>query len=231
MDNSYDVPPTWSIDPYTGANVTHSGYRVENRTVELIIKNQPFVSTNIDGWDTDFYYNVRIKGHFSEDWLTLYTPTITPYYAQSNSENTIISFNIQIQESYLSVGPLSELPLNAKIDFQVQALIGYVHRIYNASATHLLDKYPWVFEGKTSAWSNTQTLPLTETLPTPTSNLQSPTPTPNSSGSTSTDDLALDWLQVITVVLLVAIVVSLVCVVAFLNKLHANGKHIKDSAL
>lgn len=93
-DNSYDIPTTYSIDPYTGVNVTHPGHRVVNRTVELVIKNQPFVSTNIDGWNISFYYNVRIKGHYSEDWLTLYTPTVTPYYAQQNSENTVVSFQI-----------------------------------------------------------------------------------------------------------------------------------------
>ena len=42
-DHSYDVLTTYSIDPYTGENVTHAGYHVENKTIEVTIKNQPFV--------------------------------------------------------------------------------------------------------------------------------------------------------------------------------------------
>jgi hypothetical protein len=31
VDSSYDVPTTYSIDPYTGDNVTHNGYHVEDK--------------------------------------------------------------------------------------------------------------------------------------------------------------------------------------------------------
>jgi hypothetical protein len=31
VDSSYDVPTTYSIDPYTGENVTHNGYHVEDK--------------------------------------------------------------------------------------------------------------------------------------------------------------------------------------------------------
>ena len=41
VEHSYDVPTTYSIDKYTGENVTHSGYHVENKTIEVSIKN-PF---------------------------------------------------------------------------------------------------------------------------------------------------------------------------------------------
>ena len=45
LDNSYDVPPTYGTDPYTGNNVTtQAGYHVQNESVEVIIKNQPFTS-------------------------------------------------------------------------------------------------------------------------------------------------------------------------------------------
>jgi hypothetical protein len=57
-----------------------------------------------------------------------------------------------------------------QIDFQAQALIGAVHRGYNASATNQLEMYPYVFSGEMSDWSSTQTitLPSTSTLPTST---------------------------------------------------------------
>ena len=48
VDNSYDVAPktTSSTDPYTGkvTSTTIQGYHVQNRSVEIIIKNQQFTS-------------------------------------------------------------------------------------------------------------------------------------------------------------------------------------------
>lgn len=41
VDNSYDVPTTYSTDPYTGETITHPSHRVTNMSVELVIKNQP----------------------------------------------------------------------------------------------------------------------------------------------------------------------------------------------
>lgn len=41
--HSYDVPPVTSIDPYTGKNITtQAGHRVENKTIDFTVKNQPF---------------------------------------------------------------------------------------------------------------------------------------------------------------------------------------------
>ena len=43
IDLSYDVPPTYGIDQYTGKTViTQDGYRVDNRSIQFTIKNQPF---------------------------------------------------------------------------------------------------------------------------------------------------------------------------------------------
>lgn len=43
LDYSYDVPPTYGIDQYTGENVTVKyGYHVDNRSIEFTFKNQPF---------------------------------------------------------------------------------------------------------------------------------------------------------------------------------------------
>jgi hypothetical protein len=41
----YDVPTTHSIDPFTGQDVTHEGYHVNNQSIEVRIKNQPFTPT------------------------------------------------------------------------------------------------------------------------------------------------------------------------------------------
>ena len=65
VDLSYDVPATYAKDPLTGNTVmTHEGYHVQNRTVDIIIENQPFTSTKLsNGNVTGLYYDVRSKGH------------------------------------------------------------------------------------------------------------------------------------------------------------------------
>jgi hypothetical protein len=66
VDSSYDEPTTYFTDPYTGETVTHEGYHVYRQNIELKIKNQPFTPyTETGGQNIDFYYNIRIKGHFT----------------------------------------------------------------------------------------------------------------------------------------------------------------------
>jgi hypothetical protein len=66
----------------------------------------------------------------------------------------------------------------SQTDIQVEAMIGYVHRVIEGNSA------PWVFTGETSGWSETQTIsipantPLNPTSTPPTSPSQSPTPTP-----------------------------------------------------
>ncbi|MBE3115630.1 hypothetical protein IMZ68_00340, partial [Candidatus Bathyarchaeota archaeon] len=56
-----------------------------------------------------------------------------------------------------------------KIDFQVQAMVGSIHRVINPNFTNQLDMYPYVFTGETGDWSNirTITIPSSELSPTP----------------------------------------------------------------
>lgn len=52
-----------------------------------------------------------------------------------------------------------------KIDFQVEAMIGYLSRIYDPYNFN-----PWTFTGQTSDWSNTQIITISAS--------PNPTPTP-----------------------------------------------------
>jgi hypothetical protein len=146
-----------------------------NGTIEVKIKNQPFVSyydTSI-GWNIDFHYNIRIKGDFSEDWTELYLIEEVPTH--SSSEYTMLSYALVGENTYILGNKMIEFPSGAQIDFQVEAMIGYVHRVYNPNATSHLEMYPYVFTGEKSGWSETQTI----TLPTATpSSSPSPTSTP-----------------------------------------------------
>jgi hypothetical protein len=184
VDQSYDVPTTYSIDPYTGENVTHPGYHVPRIALEMTIENQPFVPyyDAESEWNITFYYNIRIKGPYSEDWVELYRAS-DGYPPQSDSEYTVISLGT-LGENGLSVATnvkMIDVPSGGQVDFQVEAMIGYVYRSYDPNATDPLGMFPWVFAGETSGWSNTQTI----TIPDP--SIPSPSPTPSIEPTQSTE--------------------------------------------
>ena len=148
VDASYNVAPSSSINPYIGQNVTIEGYHVENRTIELIIKNQPFISYISNGTPISFYLNVREKGHYEENWTTIYN--IDNYFtAPSNTIYTTLTYSLDPNAPpWLD----NNLPSGGQLDFQVEALIGYIGR--NAGFAS------WYFTGQESGWSNTQTVTI-----------------------------------------------------------------------
>ena len=74
-----------------------------------------------------------------------------------------------------SQGMYITFPPQAKIDFQVEAMIGYTARVVEG------DMAPWYFFGEKSGWSNTQTIAIeseaTEMLSPATTPTQEPTRT------------------------------------------------------
>jgi hypothetical protein len=131
VDKSYDVPPTTesTTDPYTNKTTTTTipGYHTDNPTIKVTIKNQPFPST-LNGNATNLYYNVRIKGHFGEDWNEQYS--YTEYSSgslptQSSSEYTILSFP-------------SRYRAGDEVDFQAEATWAMYTHIIILSTHHIL---------------------------------------------------------------------------------------------
>ena len=175
IDSSYDVPTTYSIAPYTGENVTHVGYHVEQTSIQVKIKNQPFTpyemqDSNGNNWPINFYYNIRIKGHFSEDWIELYRASDGFPRQESDLDYSLLSYIWEPGTDTVWGTKYVAIPAGGQVDFQVEAMIGYVHRIPNPEATHMLEMYPWVFTGETSGWSATQTITVgvntaTESIP------------------------------------------------------------------
>jgi hypothetical protein len=167
VNSSYEVPTSYSTDPYTGQNVTHPSYYVDNESIVVTIKNQPFVSfmdtVNGEPWNISLFYNIEMKGHYAENWTDQYPedPWYPWYPANSNSNYTIIS------NTYGNYSILGDIPSGAQVDFQVEALIGYIDRDFS----HGFFDAPYVFNGQTSGWSNTQTITIgsTSTSPTPNS--------------------------------------------------------------
>jgi len=209
VDLSYDVPPTYGIDQYTGESVTNAGYHVENRTIEVAVKNQPFVSyiDNSTGapWNITLFYNVRLRGHYADNWTAVYNPYYG-YPEQSNSDPTVITYSLDD-----NVYPLwDNLQQGGQVDFQVQALIGYVHREYNPNATDQLQMWPWVFTGETSDWSSTQTVTIDGSTSTTT-----PTATPDSQSNAGQQGLS--WTE-IGLIAALGVIAALLIVIALMNR-------------
>jgi hypothetical protein len=173
----YDVPTTHSIDPYTGQDITHQGYHVENRSIQIRIKNLSFTTFNHSGWIVDFYYNVRVKGHYAQNWTELYNPIVNPELYSVGLAYTVFNFPEEYSDTEGMHFDIGTFPAGGQVDFQVEAMWGYVHRGYNPNAPDQLSMFPWVFDGETSGWSNTQTItiPVSSTSVSPSPN---PTPTP-----------------------------------------------------
>jgi hypothetical protein len=165
-DNSYDVPTSYSIDPFTGENITHHGYYVENRTIEVAIKNQPFTSTNIDGNTTQLFYVVRWKGHF-EDWADYDNKSgISVVGYNFDYDYYLDNYGVRVSNSDYTVktytlGSFGNIPANGQIDFQVKAQVGYSYAVYG-DHPHIMPigiNFKVVEE---SNWSSTQTVTFEE---------------------------------------------------------------------
>jgi hypothetical protein len=156
-DHSYYVPPSTAVDPYTGKTVTTPGYTVENKTIDIEIVNQPFVSSSKYIYPA---YSIRFRGHYEVNWTDLYSfSEFNPGYLASNSTYTMISL------------PESRFPTGGKVDFQVQAAIVTAHPIFMNSNIGY-----WTFEN--SGWSNIHTVSIPEAS-------VSESPTPSNTGSVS----------------------------------------------
>jgi hypothetical protein len=173
VDNSYDVPPTTTstTDPYTGKTITTTthGYRVEKKSIEITVNNQPFTPyTDAEGHTINLSYDVRYKGHFSESgW-------IQPFYQPiRNGEYGFTAQHPQSNSGYTVISVPSEFRVGDVVDFQVQKLEGY-YTSWEPMLAIVMGTSQ--FTGQFSEWSNTQTVTIDQN---PTSNsTPSPTQTP-----------------------------------------------------
>ena len=110
VNHSYSVPSTTSstTNPYTNKTTitTVPSNYVQNITIDMTIKNQPFPST-VNGYKANIYYVVQTKPHFGNDWESLEQndfpsindtsgniPVVYNFYLpiQSNASKTVIQF-------------------------------------------------------------------------------------------------------------------------------------------
>lgn len=219
VDYSYDVPATQSVDPYTGETVTHPAYRVENRSIEVRIKNQPFtpfqIQENGNNWTVNFFYNIRVKGHFGQDWTEVFHPS-DGFPIRSDSECTVISFySTGGEDFYATSTNVVHAPSGGQVDFQVEAMIGYVHR---PNISIAVPGSGWVFTGETSGWSETKTIAIDSNSFVPTSFSDSQNPTASSEQSD------LNWTEVALFTAL-GVIVALVIVVIVLVRRRRGSQN------
>ncbi len=207
IDLSYDIPDSSSIDPYTGQTIITPAEHVDNRTIEVKVKNQPFTPYIDDesSFTIKLYYNIRVRGHFSGNWTEVFSVD-NPHPVQSNSDYTTISLPLGG-----NVGPFASLSTNSssQIDFQVEAMIGYFSRTTGFAS--------WYFAGEESGWSNTQTITIDATSNGSSLPSQNPSATPNQSDTQISVWFGLGWWQAATIVVS-GVVVLLVFVVFYLRK-------------
>jgi hypothetical protein len=216
VNSSYEVPTRYSTDQFTGEVITRPGYTVDNSSLEIVIKNQQqFSSYESNGQIINFYYNVRTKGHYGQNWTNAYflsdgLPT------QSASDYTILSFP-RYSDGFGTCGAGFVAPYG-QVDIQVEALIGSIHR--DASIFWA----PYVFDGQESGWSNTQTITLDEAAPPsapsqPTATPQSPTSTPINAGvnGDSGNSITLPMGALVGIIAVVVVLVLAVSVLLIRN--------------
>jgi hypothetical protein len=149
----YDVPPTYEVDPNTGETViTQEGFRVDSNHIVVTIKNQPFTPyTDADGNFVRLYYDVYFK-YNNKHWLYL------KEFFSSDSEYTVKGF---ICGNQAGAPELRTLRYGDKLDFKVQAYIGYTAIGFNPELSPLNAN----FIGETSGWSDIQTLTIPDVPP------------------------------------------------------------------
>lgn len=192
VDDSYYVPAsnTTTIDPFTGNKtvIVQAGYYVENKSVAVSIKNLPFTPyKDSSGHYVDLYYDIRWMGHWGNNWwdynstfrmlLNSYSGFDNNGLPLPNSDFKVVSFPMGVDISgHTQI--LGNVSANGKIDFQVQAFIGYYTQKMYPSVPGFRDSYYNVFNGESSGWSSSQTISIPDgSVSVSTSPNQTSTPT------------------------------------------------------
>jgi hypothetical protein len=158
VNNSYDIPPKYKVDEFSGQEVlVQAGQHFENKSIQIIIKNQPFTSLITNGHEIDLYYNASWKGHYGDEWR--YSEF---NYRSSGSDYSVITIMPNVQ--YLGfidnqpswIGDVSQ----GDFDFQVQAFIGYWTQAVDTRVPMFGATYYEVWTGQISDWSSIQTITI-----------------------------------------------------------------------
>jgi len=157
IDNSYDVSPTTSsiTNYYTNKTTTINvpGYHIQNMTIQISIKNQPYPMT-VDGNKTYLIYQIQRKPHFANatQWLNVSQIPVSPLVVSSDGSG----YTTESYPAYYIAGD--------QIDFRVQAILQYQHTIYEYTRLPVFGSevgyYPFNVTDpyQTSEWSAAKTI-------------------------------------------------------------------------
>jgi hypothetical protein len=223
-DYSYDIPATYGVDEFTGKTEIKTYERhVDNKTFTFKIKNQPFTPyEDSQGNTIQLCYNLRFKGHYGGEWK--YFPYLDNGQGSSRCSAGIYSMYNPIlpasSDQYtsilegLSLFGENQPAVGDKVDFQVQALFGYV--------SYAGDGF-YSFSGQASDWSSTQTITIGKTAPAATQfstvaptqpSTTAPNATANATLSGTQQGLVFEFdLQIVVIAVLAVAVVILALVV------------------
>jgi hypothetical protein len=232
IEHPYDIPPTTSVDPYTGKTVTtQEGYHVQNGSIVLTVKNQQFAPyTDSQGNYIVLSYNVSIKGSYSVDWKYYYPDAYwrIPLIA-SKGDYTVITFGSRSsidendQNSFLF-----DVPSSGQIDFKVEASIGHYNETVTPFPISGGELHTFNFIGEKSGWSNTKTINLdnnsTTSSPAATvkpSQTQNSEPTPTQPISPTGQLFGFDW-QIIALIIALVVIVALALLIIIGKKLRKS---------
>ena len=206
-------PQTVTVDPYTGANVTHTN----NGEIVISIKNPTYDLRPYNIYDYRSYYAVQTKGHFAPDsnwtqidWTTyypsreLFQDKYGTFYPASTAQYTNISL------------PADIYPANSQIDFQVKVLTANITQYFvQTGGTIFPSQVSGVFETgpviiTSSTYSNTQTVTIPDaTSPTPTVSIVPNSSTPTTISSQFNSFLVTNAISLTVIAALLAIIVVL----------------------
>ncbi|MCL2135371.1 MAG: hypothetical protein FWH37_07470 [Candidatus Bathyarchaeota archaeon] len=208
IDNSYTVPPTQTIDPYTGITTTQPSYIVNDMRIDVTIKNQRFtLYTDAQGRECNLYYRVEVKGHFEEDtWHAFYS-----YYY--NNFIDLVSFVVPSSSEYTVVSSGARYDEGSQLDFRVKAFTGYwVEPTMEDHLTGFHD--PRLVEAESSNWSSTQVVAINygTSLPLPSQTTILPPEL------TATPDNYLSQINLKMLIVFTCIIAILIIVIIYLAK-------------
>ena len=194
-------PPTYGVDPSTGkAVMTKEGYTEIAKWVGVQIGGQPFTRyNNSAGQLISLYYDVRWKGDHDSFWQTFPYEDGMQYYRDAAEPWTPQAVGVYFSIGFKGIEGPSNMklldPTSSKIDFQVQALIGY----YDSND---------FFVGQSSGWSNTQTLTISDNS----STANSGTSQSGNSGTPQIDFYGVTVAAVIVLTVAVALAIGTVLI-------------------
>jgi len=208
IDQSYDISPSTTTNPYTGEPTTNPGHHVSKLSIEVTIKNQPYTPTMVNGNTTGIFYNVEVKSnkpHYAAGFEGYNEYAIRA----SNDDYTVVTINLNSGE-----GSTWEISRGIQVDFRVQAVVGYSFLVQGIHIFPEGNEFVLLSAGN---WSSTQTITVGEsnTTPEPTAAQTTSAPTdtivpteaPTEAITQNSVAFGLSWEQIVIVVMAMAIAV------------------------